>query len=552
MAVVAGSTIFFGACHKKPLPEPQHDTTYVWGKNNWSAVQPLDQKVPASADSASVRYIYLLNDGNSWTGTPTSWILRNLNMIIEPVSLENRHKVRGAGTLHDVGILQDKDVLDSIALSQMGFQFGMVHYGNYDRSSYGRQIMLKHFAIFLFFATICIDCANATGTCSAMTNNCESGEWCETQTEADNTISYVCSGCTNGPTDPNNKACGDSNTAWCQYTGNGGNSNNCPWEMTCSNGTVFVPAETACKTCNEIIENANNHYVSNLGAASSYKVMWNGTIFSYMVSWVIYEGDGWGSEPVYPTENPATCVGKPYEVNINCNGGTGCPTKVYRQYGNETDWWQTSDIYNDEQPKITDLPLPSRKRHLFQGYYLDPDNDDTQIFGANGQLKPAGNTLISGTATLFAKWVLGGNYTIIVDDECGSLSNFNSSCSCANTYCDLNHSFDGTRYNGKEFHWDTDNCGTLSSDFHKFYLSDDCDIDNGDSIEITLTCTSCPAGSYCKSGQITSCPTNTTSFAGSYEKSACHYYSGTVFRDSVGSFSLPVGEDGIITVKWDY
>ena len=125
----------FSACNKT---EPQHDTTYVWGKNNWSAVQPLDQKVPSSADSASVRYVYLLNDGNSWTGTPASWILRNLNRIIELVALENRHKIRGSGTLNDVGILQDKDVLDSITLSKMGFQFGMVHYGNYDRSSYGK------------------------------------------------------------------------------------------------------------------------------------------------------------------------------------------------------------------------------------------------------------------------------------------------------------------------------------------------------------------------------------------------------------------------------
>lgn len=138
MAVVAGSTIFFGACHKKPVPEPQHDTTYVWGIDNWSAVQPLDQKVPASADSASVRYIYLLNDGNSLQGAPTSWILKNMNMIIEQVVPQNRHKIRGAGTLHDVGILQDKDVLDSIALAKMDFQFGKVHYGNYDRQSYGR------------------------------------------------------------------------------------------------------------------------------------------------------------------------------------------------------------------------------------------------------------------------------------------------------------------------------------------------------------------------------------------------------------------------------
>ena len=318
--------------------------------------------------------------------------------------------------------------------------------------------------------------------------------------------------------------------------------------MTCSNGTVFVPAETACKTCNEIVENADNHYVSNLGAASSYKVIWNGTSFLYHVGPMAVYVDG--QLVSGQSENPATCVGLPYVVNINCNGGTGCPTEVYRQYGNETDWWQTSDIYNDQQPKITYLPLPSRKRHVFQGYYLDPNDDNTQIFDESGRL--TGNT-ITGPTTLYAKWVVGGEYDVRIFDQCGQNTNLLWSCNFADSYCALDAFFDDAAYNGKEFRWSiADNCGTLSSDFQKFYLSDDCDIDNGDSIEITLTCTSCPAGSYCKSGQITSCPTNTTSFAGSYEKSACHYYSGTVFRDSVGSFSLPVGEDGIITVKWDY
>lgn len=129
------AAFMFSACNKTA---PQHDTTYVWGKNNRSAVKPLDQKVPVSADSASVRYVYLLNDGRSWTGTPTSWLLNNLNNIIEHVAPENRHKIRGAGTLHDVGILQDKDVSDSVSLAKMGFKFGKTHYGSYDRSSYGK------------------------------------------------------------------------------------------------------------------------------------------------------------------------------------------------------------------------------------------------------------------------------------------------------------------------------------------------------------------------------------------------------------------------------
>ena len=385
--------------------------------------------------------------------------------------------------------------------------------------------------------------------CGDSVDGCQRGEYCKTTTDTTGTTS-TCTSCYNGPTDSSNKPCGDDGAA-CQYTGNGGNSNNCPWEMTCSNGTVFVPDETACKTCNEIVENANNHYVSNLGAASSYTVMWNGTIFSYMVSGVTYESDGWGSEPVYPTENPATCVGKPYVVNINCNGGTGCPypTGVYRQYGNETGWF-TDTSFQQQLPNSTLTPLPSRKRHLFQGYYLDPDDADTQIFDASGQLKPAGNTLISGTATLFAKWVVGGEYDVHIFDECAQKLNLLWLCNFADSYCALDAFFDDTAYNGKEFSWSiADNCGTLSSDFQKFSLSDDCDIDNDGTIEITLTCAPCPANNYCKSGQVTHCPQHTISNAGSVTRTDCKFDPNTQFNDSVGSFTLPA--DSNITIKWD-
>ena len=111
--------------------EPEHDTTYVWGIENWSALQPLDQKVPVSADSASVRYVYLLNDGRSLEGLPTTWVLKNMNMVVEAVAPQNRHKIRGAGTLNDIGILDYQARQDSITLAQMGFKFGKVHYGNY-------------------------------------------------------------------------------------------------------------------------------------------------------------------------------------------------------------------------------------------------------------------------------------------------------------------------------------------------------------------------------------------------------------------------------------
>lgn len=129
IAVVA--LCMFMSCNKGGQNVPLHDTTYVWGIENWSAVQPLDEKVPSSADSASVRYVFLLNDGVSLDGLSTSWVLRNMNMIIERVAPENRHKIRGAGTLNEVGILGLECVQDSITLAQMGFTFGNVRYGSF-------------------------------------------------------------------------------------------------------------------------------------------------------------------------------------------------------------------------------------------------------------------------------------------------------------------------------------------------------------------------------------------------------------------------------------
>ena len=130
MAAITGSTIFFGACHKKPLPEPHHNTTYVWGIENWDAVWHAD-KVVASADSTSVDYVFLQNDGNSLEGLPTTWVLKNMNNIIESVPLENQYKIRGAGTLNDIYVHSDQMYLDSIALAQMGFKFGTVYHNGY-------------------------------------------------------------------------------------------------------------------------------------------------------------------------------------------------------------------------------------------------------------------------------------------------------------------------------------------------------------------------------------------------------------------------------------
>ena len=128
MMAIAGATLLPPACCKveQEKREPHHNTTYVWGKYNWDAVNPAKtDNVAASADSTLVDNVFLLNDGASWEGSPTTLILEQLNVIMESVKPENRYKIRGAGILYNVGTSTTEQThKDSIKLAQMGFKFG--------------------------------------------------------------------------------------------------------------------------------------------------------------------------------------------------------------------------------------------------------------------------------------------------------------------------------------------------------------------------------------------------------------------------------------------
>lgn len=134
MAAIAGATLLPPACCKveQEKREPHHNTTYVWGIDNWSAVWPAD-KVAASADSVLVDNVFLMNDGRSFEGQATTTILKTLNKIIDVSKPENRYKIRGAGILNDTWIGNDQALQDSISLAKMGFTFGKVYYNGYDR-----------------------------------------------------------------------------------------------------------------------------------------------------------------------------------------------------------------------------------------------------------------------------------------------------------------------------------------------------------------------------------------------------------------------------------
>ena len=124
MAAIIGAPILPIAASCNEI-EPHHNTTYVWGEKDWSKIWPAD-RVAASADSATVDYVILQNDGTSFEYKPVNLLLEQLNMIIDCVTPENRHKIRGAGTLNDLHI-SSRTQADSLKLVNMGFRFGRVY-----------------------------------------------------------------------------------------------------------------------------------------------------------------------------------------------------------------------------------------------------------------------------------------------------------------------------------------------------------------------------------------------------------------------------------------
>lgn len=126
---IAGATLMPAAC-KKPLV--QHDTTYTWGANNWDT-ETMQHNLVASADSAEVRYVYMLNDGESFTGLPLTPLFKVINDAISAVPKENLHKIRGAGELTEVSMKKNDPeyMRDSTALANLGFKFKRVLYVNY-------------------------------------------------------------------------------------------------------------------------------------------------------------------------------------------------------------------------------------------------------------------------------------------------------------------------------------------------------------------------------------------------------------------------------------
>lgn len=124
---IAGASLLAG-CDKddEPTPPGLHDTVYTWNVDDMSRILPPTD-ICMSADSANVNRVILQNTDKSGQGYFIGE-LRDIfeNQILEYVSPENQHKVRGRGEIS--GYIRDlaqdgygRNLADSIWLVKFGF-----------------------------------------------------------------------------------------------------------------------------------------------------------------------------------------------------------------------------------------------------------------------------------------------------------------------------------------------------------------------------------------------------------------------------------------------
>lgn len=114
---LAGASIF-SACERNE-PIPQHDTIYTFGPERWFTLQE-EQNIIASADSATVRYVILENNGKTYNRRSVGIIAFNMQLLIKRIPAEKQQKVKGSGILREMTIDSQED---SIYLTNMGFKF---------------------------------------------------------------------------------------------------------------------------------------------------------------------------------------------------------------------------------------------------------------------------------------------------------------------------------------------------------------------------------------------------------------------------------------------
>lgn len=398
------------------------------------------------------------------------------------------------------------------------------------------------FLIILITMQLCIGdvyAIGANGDCSAEDAVCDPKFWCQPIPEGQpGAGGKTCQPCTNGPTDKEGKKCGETDAA-CQYTGNGGNSNNCPWKMTCSVGYVWNQSQNKCEQCDD-------HYTSK----------------SVIVT---YDGTGYDTMPA----TLPVCEGEVYEIQFNTGTldqekikESPIPPAIYEKYGTGFSLSQTASPIMVVPPFIT----PLIGTNEFLGYYTEATGG-VQIFKANGEATDTlTNTYFTQDTILYAHWGDAKKYRIVLTVGTSYVAiDKQNHCIQGETSCvlDVSELTCGAGFYLKNNTTtqvscnDITNCGEVrrtgdtvtyrpnTTALH--YIIENETI----TVNIGSLSDACPVGSYCPACDNIPCPlSSTTDGTGKTKVSDCFWTANTVFKDSSGkTFTLPVEEGTHIQLR---
>lgn len=359
---------------------------------------------------------------------------------------------------------------------------------------------------------------------------------------------YDCKQCTNGPT-IDDKACG-ADGADCQYTGNNGDSPNCPWTLTCADNTYWKSDGQKCVACDE-------HYT-----APEVVVRFDGTNYTYTVN---------GTDKTTAPQ----CEGEVYSIEFkrgNIGNGhtitnTPDPDFLYEKYG---DGFYTDAAANLLFDPADDHIEPLHGTRKFLGYFTNevpPSDQESQsdaskmVFDHNGKMDSGiTNTKFTNHATLYAHWGPAGVYTLTLQISNGTnpyIIARNSNC-VQGQPCDTdikNIPCSGGFYLQKK---------TITTDYGNVTRTDNAIIYTPNAValtriiidkEITINISdlveTCPIGSYCPKCDRKQCPYgSTTDNIGKTSRSSCYWNASTQFTDSTGgTFTLPVSSNAQMKVQ---
>ena len=374
-------------------------------------------------------------------------------------------------------------------------------------------------------------------------DDCAIGYYCnQIENNQPGASDKTCQSCTNKPTDVNNKECGTEGSL-CHYTDSGNDNGICPWTLTCSNGTIFVPTNDgksgSCQTCQQINNNDTN-YQSLLGPNSSYQVKWDGEALQYSTDGTTWEND-----------NPAQCTGKVYRISFDLNshlaqGGPQNP--IYEKY---------NDGYYSEQQcinQITSISVPYGI-FTFDGYWTQR-NDGEKIFDSSGNLVSGVDAKkFHNNTTLYAQWATGYvDRKIPVIIAVGGNADKDSTCSfsqntCTYTInggsCGSGNYATGTTDTGWTFNQQNMTVSKNFSDPEKFACLERLRQDPDavcDTVNISVL--QCDSGYFCKSCKKTKCPYASTSDGGENATAANKCYFTTIKDNGTtrSGVSVPVAD----------